>query len=174
MPTVTQILNAFPTACILAGNDVAKSSLNGKRLDNDLPKKMYAIYFVLKKIYSINPNFTGVIAVANYLWELMGKYGVQALNYQSSGSGGSVTPIPINPITSQYLIPITGMSFKDATQYDNPTIVGKKLAIYWNDISRYLFSNEFTLTSTGINITAAGFDAVSNPTYELFIYIINP
>lgn len=172
MPTVQEILNYFPTACVLAGNDVAKSSLNGQRLDNSLPKKMYAVYFVLNKIYSINSNFIGITAAANYLWELMGKYGIQSMNYQAPSSGNTV--IPSAPTLSKYLIPIKGYNFKDATQYDNPLIVGKQLAIYWNDVSRYLFSTEFALTSTGINITADGFDAVSNPTYELFIYIINP
>ena len=173
MPSVTTILNACPTAVVLAGNEIAKSSLYGQKLDNQLPKKIYAVYFVVNKIYQEDANYTGLTAAANYLWELMGRYGVQALNYQGTTSG-SGTPTPSNTFTNSYLIRVLGGEFTDETHYDNPKIIGKQLAIFWNDVSRYLLSTEFNLTSTGINITAAGFDAVANPTYELFIYIINP
>lgn len=174
MPTVSEILTYCPAACVLAGNDIAKSCLTGKRLDMQLANKIYVTYSIINKIYQKDNTYAGLIGATNYLWELMGKYGVRAENYQAESTTSYVPPIPVSAEVKPYLIPVVGSQFTDATHYDNPDIVGKRLAIYWNDISRYLFANEFELTSTGVNITAVGFDALNSPTYELFIYIINP
>ena len=170
MPTNAVILNNAPAACVLAGNDIANGDLFGQRIDPLLAQKIYSTYFVIYKIYVLDPNYSGMNAACLYLWELMNKYGIRAMGY--SGGGTVVPPTPSGSF--EYLIPISGSDFTDATHYDNPKIVGKSLKIYWNDISRFLFNSEFDMTTTGINITAAGFDAVANPTYLLDIFIINP
>lgn len=59
----------------------------------------------------------------------------------------------------------------DATHADNPGWVGKQLAIFWNNIPRYLEPDEWELTPTGINILVPGFDATAN-TYSMYVYII--
>jgi hypothetical protein len=70
-----------------------------------------------------------------------------------------------------YLIPITSANFTGATALNLPAIVDKSLAIFWNDLNRYLNDNEWAPTLTGINILVPGFDASAN-SYKLFIYII--
>jgi len=107
-------------------------------------------------------------SAANYLLHLCGSYALTAQAIISGGGGGTGTIV--NP-TSPYLIPITSADFANATDYNDPRIVGRNLAIFWNDIPRYLNPNEFIYTSTGIEITVPGFDATAND-YTLFIYII--
>jgi len=170
MPTNADILNNAPIACVLAGNDIENGDLFGQRIDTLLAQKIYSTYFVINKIYTLDPNYSGMNAACLYLWELMNKYGIRAMGY--SGSGSVAPPTPSGSFT--YLIPITGADFTDATNYDNPKIVGKILQIFWNDINRYILSSEYAQTSTGINILIPGFDATANPTYELLIYIVNP
>lgn len=109
-------------------------------------------------------------STSNYLYYLCGKYALMALAIINGGGGVVGTVVQPN---APYLIPITGADFATATEYNNPAIVGRNLAIFWNDVPRYLFPNEFEYTTTGINITIPGFDATANPGYQLFIYIIN-
>ena len=85
MPTNAIILSNAPIASVLAGNDISKGSLYGQRIDPLLDQKIYATYFVIKKIYDLNPNYTGITAACLYLWELMGKYGIQAQSYTNGG-----------------------------------------------------------------------------------------
>lgn len=155
----------------LSAIDILKSGLYGGGIDLQLPRKLYCIRKTIEWAYNLNNNDTTLTSTSNYLIALCGKYYLKAAA-SITGSGGTVSPI--SPSEKTYLIPITGYDFTDATNYNNPVIVGKNLAIFWNDISRYLFSTEYTLTATGFNVLAAGFDAVANPSYELFIYIINP
>jgi hypothetical protein len=82
-------------------------------------------------------------------------------------AASSSTPGPGN----NYLIPVTSANFTGAAALNLPPIVGKSLAIFWNDSNRYLNDNEWAPTLTGINILVPGFDASAN-SYKLFIYII--
>ena len=123
MPTVVQILQYAPAASYLAANANAKSALfNNSRVNPILPQQIYALYFVLKKIYNEDPVYDGLVPCANYLWEIMGRYGIQAQGVY--GGGGSVTPI--NPtlvpdsfdfvVSASSLIP-TGGSSVDLSSY---------------------------------------------------------
>ncbi|HXU25764.1 MAG TPA: hypothetical protein VN698_00925 [Bacteroidia bacterium] len=170
MPTNAVILDNAPASCVLAGNDIANGSLFGQRIDPLLAQKIYSTFFVINKIYGLDPTYNGMDAACLYLWELMNKYGIRAMGY--SGSGSIIPPTPSGSFT--YLIPITGADFSVATNYNNPKIVGKILQIFWNDINRYILSSEYNQTSTGVDILIPGFDATANPTYELLIYIVNP
>ncbi len=107
MPTVAEILSAAPGATYLAANAVDKSVLFNKgRLNPILPQQIYSIYFVLKKIYDLNPTYTGLIPTANYLWEIMGRYGIAAGGI--SGGGGSVTPILPSIIPDPLIFQVQG------------------------------------------------------------------
>ena len=101
MPTNAIILSNAPIASVLAGNDISKGTLFGQRIDPLLDQKIYCEYFKIKKIYDLDPTYTGMTAACLYLWELMGKYGIQAQAY--TGGGGSVAgitsgnaPLPYN------------------------------------------------------------------------------
>lgn len=91
MPTVAQILNLAPGAGYLAANAKVKNSIfNNGTLNPLLPQQIYALYFILIKIYQEDPVYPGLQACCDYLWEIMGRYGIQA---QGLSGGGSVTPI---------------------------------------------------------------------------------
>jgi hypothetical protein len=104
---------------------------------------------------------------------------------ESDDSPVNVIQTLIDPITpsgpgTDYLIPLTSDDFNDSvandgTQYDNPILDiahDKALAIFWNDLSRYLTPAEWEHTATGIKILVPGFDSRVN-TYSLYVYIIN-
>jgi len=157
MPTNTIILSNAPIASVLAGNDISKGSLYGQRIDPLLDQKIYATYFVIKKIYDLNPNYSGITAACLYLWELMGKYGIAAQAYTG---GGSVAIAGITTTTS-FPIYITEANFTTATFYPNTNISGNNILIFYNQIPRYLLPDEFTISAAGITIDMPGFDATT-------------
>lgn len=174
MSTIPEIIEIAKVCQYLANYATANGALYGTVTDPMLGLKLYVIRKDVEDIYNLNPNYPGLAQTANYLYGLCGTYSLQAQAIIAGGGGG----IPINPVTpggntGTYLIPITSADFADATNYNNPLIVGKNLAIFWNDIPRYIYSpSEWFNTLTGINITIAGFDATVN-NYNLYIYIIN-
>lgn len=120
MPNNANILAYAPGASYLAANDVRKSGLynNSGRTNPILPQQIYAIYFVIKKIYDLDPNYPGMTVACQYLWEIMGRYGLKAIGL--TGNGGSVTPInpsipepaPYDFIVSDSTFVVTGQSVK--------------------------------------------------------------
>lgn len=98
MPTPTQVLTLAPGAGYLAFNAIDKGQLFGRgKLNPILPQQIFGLYYIIKKIYDNDPNYTGMVAACNYLWEIMGRYGVAA---QGASGGGSVSPI--TPPSSVY------------------------------------------------------------------------
>ena len=166
MPTNAEILQYAPIASYLAANDVRKNVLfnNFSRLNPILPQQIYAIYFLVKKIYDIDPNYSGMTPVCWYLWEIMGRYGVAA---QGISGGGGYTPTP-TPVQN-YPIYITQANFTTSTFYPNTKIFGSNILVFWNEVNRYLLPTEFTVSSTGLTITAVGFDAQSGFDVNLVI-----
>lgn len=159
MPTPTEVLDLAPIAGYLAGNAKGKSVMfpGFARLNPILPQQIYGLYFILKKIYDEDPNYSGLIACTNYLWEIMGRYGIEA---QGIAGGGGVAPSP-TPVQG-YPIYITQDDFTTATLYPNTNIFGTNVIIYLNEINRYLIpGTEFTVSSVGITITLGGFDATA-------------
>ena len=71
MPANSVILENAPVACVLAGTDISRGTLFGQRIDPLLDQKIYATYFVIKKIFDLDPNYSGMTAACLYLWELM-------------------------------------------------------------------------------------------------------
>lgn len=173
MPTTQVILNNAPIAAYLAGNAKDKSVLfpSFGRLNPILPQQIYGLYFILNKIFTTNneqnvsdTEYSGMVPCAEYLWEIMGRYGVQAQGI--SGSGGSApTPTPVQG----FPIYITQADFTTATFYPNTNIFGNNILIFWNEVNRYLLPSEFTINALGITITAVGFDATSGFDANLII-----
>lgn len=161
MPTTSEILQLAPISSYLASNAISKGQLFPKnKLNPILAQQIYAAYFILNKIHSIDPTYPGLDPCAQYLWELMGRYGVQAQSV--TGGGGSVpTPTPSNQ--NIYPFSITSADFEsDGVSYNNPNIVGDNLMIFINQFSQqWLLAGEgyFVYTNQGIQITIAGFDA---------------
>lgn len=157
MPTNAIILSNAPVATVLAGNRIAKGVMFGPPIDNKLDQKIYSTYFVLKKVYDLDPTYENMTIYCQYLWELMSRYGIMAQSYTG---GGGVVPPPTG--VQGYPIYITQADFTTATFYPNTRIFGTAIIIYLNEINRYLIPDtEFTVSSTGVTITLAGFDATS-------------
>lgn len=171
MPTVAEIIQIGKFSTYLSANDRGLGALFGARIDPKLPLLIAMETDSIDWQNQFNPTDDTLQGSANYAYKIYGIYGTIAQGIISGGGSGTGV---VSDISKPYLIPVLGSQFTNATDYDDARIVGKQLAIFWNDISRYLFVSEFAATGTGITITAVGWDAVANPTYELFIYIIDP
>lgn len=156
MPSNADILNYAQGAGYLANNAIQKSVLFNKgRLNPILPQQIYALYYVIKEIYDRDSSYSGMTVACQYLWEIMGRYGLQAQGL--AGSGGTIAP-PTG--TQGYPIYITQADFTTATLYPNTNIFGTNVIIFLNEINRYLIPNtEFTVAAAGVTITLGGFDA---------------
>lgn len=168
MPTNAEILLAAPSAGYLAANAVDKGKLFGKgRLTPILPNQIYALYFIIKKIYDYDPDYPGMTIACLYLWEIMGRYGVAA---GGSSGGGSVAPI--TPTISIFPFYITSSDFEvDGLSYNNPDIVGVNLELFIDEYSQQFYTAgvlTFSMTATGFIINLPGFSAASN-TYTIRI-----
>jgi len=164
MPSNAIILANAPVACVLAGNDVAKGQLFGQRIDPLIAQKIYCEYFKIKKIYDLDPNYTGMSVACQYLWELMGKYGIMAYGYTG---GGYVAPV--TPTQQGFPIYITQLNFTTATFYPNTHLFAIDIMVFVNEYNRYLVpGTEFTVSTTGLTITEPNFDASVN-TYNIVI-----
>jgi len=93
MPTVARILQLTPPSCYLSANRVAKGSLFGPPLDPKLPITIYMVYKILKRVYDLDPNYTGVREVADYLFELIQKYAFKAAAIVDGNNGGQIAPV---------------------------------------------------------------------------------
>ena len=159
--TTSEILTLAPASSYLAANAIAKGQLfQRNKLNPILPQQIYAVYFILNKINTLDPTNPALYPCAQYLWELMGRYGVAAQGI--TGGGGSVpSPTPTNQ--NIYPFSITSADFEsDGVSYNNPNIVGDNLMIFINEFSQqWLLAGQgyFVYTSTGIQITISGFDA---------------
>lgn len=166
MPLVSEILYYAPGASYLAANDVRKNTLfdNFARLNQLLPQQIYALYFVIKKIYDKDPTYEGLVPATNYLWEVMGRYGIKSEGLV--GGGGSVSPATRS---QGFPINITQADFTTTTFYPNTNLFGNTIAVWLNEINRYLDPvTEFSYDSTGLTILMPGFDADAN-TYYIII-----
>jgi len=78
MPSIAVILDIYPVAQYLATIDVEKRGLYGGGVDLQLPQKIRNIGMSVKRIYDGDPTDSTLTPTANYLYALMGKYGMQA------------------------------------------------------------------------------------------------
>lgn len=156
----------------LSLNYQSSGALFGATLQQSNPLQIAMTTYALNEQYSGDAADPTLRGVGNYLLFLCGKFQLQAQNIISGSGGGSIIPVPPT-MPVPYLIPISNTDFTDATHYNNSKIVGQNLAIFFNDLNRYIYSpSEWVATSTGINILIPGFDATQN-VYHLFIYILD-
>jgi len=164
MPTVTTILQTAPIANVLASNKAAEGSLFGGNIQPSLPLTIYSVNKILKKIYDNDPLYDGLYETAQRLWEITGRWGIQAQAYTGGGgSAGGITP------TTNFPIYITQADFTSPTFYPNTSLWGNLIMVFLNEINRYLTpTTEFTYDTTGLTILVPGFDADTND-YTLII-----
>ncbi len=164
MATITTILQAAPIANVLASNKAAEGSLFGGNIQPSLPITIFSVNKVLKKIYDNDPTYSGLYETSQRLWELCGRFGLQASAYTGGGgSSSSITP------TSNFPIYITQADFTTTTFYPNTSLWGNTIMVFLNEINRYLDpATEFTYDTTGLTILVPGFDADTND-YTLII-----
>lgn len=172
--TTPQIIYIAKISQQLAQVDIMKKGLFGGGMDVRLPRKIYMIRQNVEWLYDLDSTDTTLLDTGRYLLAICGKYAMAAAVIMNSGTGGGTAVVPATPFTFDYLIPITSSDFATATTYNDTRIVGKGLAIFWNDIPRYIIEgSEWALTATGIEILIPGFDATTT-TYTFYIYIIDP
>lgn len=161
MPTVARILELAPMACVLSANNIARRQLFGGSVDTLNPLKIYNVYKILKHVFDKDPNYEGLQARCNYLYEIMKRWAIAAAAIVDGNNGGSVAPITPSQ-SGIYPFVITSSDFEaDGTSYNNPDIVGDNLMIFINEwTQQWLFATDsFVYTATGIQIVLSGFDA---------------
>lgn len=94
MPTTASIVSIYPVAQYLATIDINKRGLYGGGVDLQLPEKIRNIGMSVERVYNDDPTDTTLTTTANYLYALMGKYGMQA--QAVTGIAGSVAGIISN------------------------------------------------------------------------------
>lgn len=177
MPTPALVVQYYPLAEVYAANAVAKGTLFSPYTDPRLPLMINMEGFALQWKYDYDPtNTTDLVATANYVWAILGKFGGMAQATITSG-GSSVTPG--TPTVIQSPIYITGANFASATAWNGANAAGVTilaaytLQVFWNDIQRFLIEGtEWSRTSTGVTILIADFNATTtNLESVFFIYI---
>lgn len=161
MPSTSDILILAPAASYLAANAIAKGQMFPRnKLNPILPQQIYAAYFILNKIYTLDPTYSGLDSAAQYLWELMGRYGIAA---QGITDSGGVVPSPTPTNQGIYPFVITSADFEsDGVSYNNPNIIGDNLELFPNQLNQqfwYAGQGFFIYTAIGIEIIYPGFDA---------------
>lgn len=164
MPTIARILQLAPASSYLASNykdqtSVFNPSGRGKSTKNQAIL-IYIYWKILNKIYEIDPNYDGLQAPADYLYELEMKFAFKAGSIVDGGGGGSVTPITPSGINYPFYIHSSDFE-SDGVTYLNDKIAGVNIALFINEYVQQFFPGvDFTYVPTGgFVITAPGFDA---------------
>jgi len=115
MPTTASIVSIYPVAQYLATIDINKRGLYGGGVDLQLPEKIRNIGMSVERIYNDDPTDTTLTSTANYLYALMGKYGMQALRvpelmgYVADIEPENQLPVPYDfTVSSTTIIPDGG------------------------------------------------------------------
>ncbi len=115
MPSIATIVSIYPVAQYLAAIDIEKRGLYGGGVDLKLPEKIRNIGMSVERIYNDDPTDSTLTATANYLYALLGKYGMQA--QAITGISGSIagiisnaqSPLPLDfEVTASSIIPNGG------------------------------------------------------------------
>jgi hypothetical protein len=182
MPTPAQVIQYAALAEVYAANAVANGNLFSPYTDPRLPLMINMERKALAWKYSYDPtNTTDLVAVANYVWAICGKFGLMAQSTITQG-GGSVTPG--TPTIIQSPIRITGAEFTSALSWTGSNSYGVNvlaaydLQVFWNTYNRFLDEGiSWSRTSTGFDIIIDGtvvtsFDATTTNIDDVFyIYI---
>lgn len=167
MATIAQKIQWAKTSQYLAQYAVHK----GEETDSLLPSKIYAVRKSVEWMYGQDPTESSLETTIAYLLDLCGIYLMRAMGISGSGGGAAGA---ISSSGTPFLIEVFGSDFEDATNYhDSRVVAADDIKVFWNDINRFLTSVEFARTVNGIEILVDGFDAEENPTYDIYIYLIN-
>jgi len=169
---IADIIQIAKISQFLAANSIAKGTLFSPRIDPKLAQTLYMERKAVEWGYNIDPSYASLRQTANYLYALCGGLALKA--QEIINQGGSVSPV--NPLVSNiYPFIITSANFEpDGVSYNNPLIVGDNLSIFIDEYNQQWLTApaSFIYTSTGIQITAPGFDANSN-SYTIMIQKLN-
>lgn len=163
MPTVSEIVSIRPIAQYLAQIDIPKKGLYGGGTDIQLPRKIYLIGKSVQRVFDADPTDDTLELTANFLYTLLGIYGLKALIVDQQQ--GTISPP--EPVLSATLFPfyIFSANFEsDGKTYLNSKIAGVNLSLFINEGSQQFFlsSDHFTvLPGGGFTITVDWFDANS-------------
>lgn len=160
MPTPAETIAIMQVSQMLASNDIANGNVFSPAIDPMLPLVLRCERKFLKKIYDNDPSYDEIQQVADYCFGLCQSYGIEAAAIISGGGG---TPVSPTVAGQSFPIYITQAAFTTATFYPNTKILGNNIAIFLNEINRYLDpTSEFSVSSTGVTISLGGFDATAN------------
>lgn len=114
MPTISRILELAPTSCYLSNNAKAKGSLFKNNVPQSLKNQATLIYIywkILNKIYTLDPDYDGLQAPANYLYELEQSFAFKAANIVDGGGGGQISPATPTTLPTPYYFIVDDNSF---------------------------------------------------------------
>lgn len=109
--SIPDIIKVAKVAEYMSANELALSALFGKKLDTELPKKIYLVRKAVEWMYGQSPTDTSLPATSKYLISLCGYYGLKAQNV-IGGPGGSATVNEFNTdsfVPGFYYYTITGL-----------------------------------------------------------------
>lgn len=161
-PTIANTIIFAKGSQYLATVDILRGGLYSGGVDYNLPRKLYLVRKNVEWLNTLDSSDTTLLSTAKFLYGLCGKYALDAQEIVIN-AGTIVTPItPITPsssVTMPFYI-VKKSDFTNATDYINPVLDGKDIAVFGNWINRYLESDEYTLLSGGIvRILISGFDS---------------
>lgn len=172
--TVAQKLNIAEVSQYLCVVDSEKGGLYSGGNDVKHLAKLASIRKSVQNRYNRSPSDTTLEGTSNFMLAFCFKWlsAAQVINLPGGTTGGGSVQYIKSPL------PITGTDFTTSTSWNGINADGiviqptYTLQVFWNDIQRFLQEGtEWTRTATGVTINMAGFDAVANPTYSLYIYI---
>ncbi len=172
MPTTTDTISLAKISQYLVGNDIAKGSLFGKKLNQYWDVVLYMERMAIQWAASQSSTYEDIYKNTAYVYWLCYKT-IRAQYILNTGGGGSLAPVtsPDDCCIDLFPIKITQADFEaDGVSYNNPDIVGKNLTIFVNEVSQQFWyaPTGFVYTPDGIRVTIPGFDA---NTYEYTILI---
>lgn len=158
MPTIAEIIEIAQVSQYLSANAIRKAPLYSNSIDRKLPRLLYMVRKTVERRYDQDPDDTTLPATSNYLYALCGRFSLEAQYLLGIGGGGSVSPIvPATTDNDIYPIYVKENELTDDGEYNNPSIVGDNLIIFFNSNNQNFLvaGNGFEYTPTGIKITMA-------------------
>lgn len=161
MSTIANTIAVAKVTSMLASREMSKRrNYGGDTIDDFFPIMITTERLIVERIYDKDPTYENLQIASDYLYDLCGKYRLQAQAIVDGGGGGSVTPaVP----GLQFPFTITSADFEtDGLTYNDTRLVGYNLEIFIN-----LFSSNFMyapadftyLPTGGFIIIATGFNA---------------
>ena len=156
MPTTSNTISLQKISQYIVGNDIAKGSLFGKKLNQYWDIVLYMERKSLEWAYSQSSTYEDIYQATQYNYWLCYKPN-KAAYILANGSGGTIAPVvPIDDCClSIYPIRITAADLDEDGNYVNSQIVGDNVIVFANDNNQkwWAAGEGFEYTVTGIQIT---------------------